>query len=147
MRLNSRLTAAFHGYVRRELAFETDLPYEVLNKEVARKWDWRSGLDRAQGFVGVADNLKVGMTLNDELEVLIAHGVFDLVTPYLGSVIVARQLGLDPTIASNLTLRVYPGGHMFYTRARSRAQFAQHGRDLFERTKRAGAPVGAQHKE
>jgi carboxypeptidase C (cathepsin A) len=136
-RLNSRLTAAFNSYVRRDLRFETDLPYEVLNKKVARKWNWRSGLDEAQGFVGVADNLKVGMTLNDQLKVLVAHGVFDLVTPYLGSVILARQLELDPVVASNLVLRVYQGGHMFYTHTESRAQFYLDGSRLFDSARQA----------
>jgi len=123
VQLNTLLAAAFNGYVREQLKFETDIPYEILNVEVAHRWDWRSGLDGPQGYVGVAGNLKNAMSLNQQLRVFIAHGIFDLVTPYFGSVLITDQMALDPAIVSNLQLKVYPGGHMFYTHDKARQQF------------------------
>lgn len=121
--LNAALTTAFNSYVRRELRFETDIPYELLNRTVSRQWNWQSGIDGQQGFVGVADNLKDAMSADGNLRVLLAHGVFDLVTPYFASEIVTRQMSLDSAVAPNLSLRVYEGGHMFYRREASRRGF------------------------
>ncbi|MGD8449224.1 MAG: hypothetical protein PVF36_08315 [Desulfobacterales bacterium] len=132
IQLNTLLTAGMNSYVREQLKFETDISYEVLNKEVSKKWNWKSGLKWEQGFVGVAGSLKSSMSMNKDLKAFIAHGVFDLVTPYFGSVIVTRQMSLDPAITGNLTLKVYEGGHMFYTHAQSREAFFKDARRFFQ---------------
>lgn len=134
--MNTLLTAALNSHVRERLGFETDIPYKVLNKDVHKKWNWRSGLDGGQGFAGVAGNLKSSISLNRYLKVFIAHGVFDLVTPYFGSIIVTRQMSLDPAVYSNLRLKVYDGGHMFYTHRQGRLDFFEDARIFF---KEAGA--------
>jgi len=123
VQINTLLAAATNNYIREQLKFETDIPYEILNSEVSYHWNWRSGLDSAQGFAGVAENLKKCMSTNKELKVLIAHGVFDLVTPYFGSVIVTRQMSLDAVVAPNLSLKTYNGGHMFYSNDTARKTF------------------------
>ena len=131
IQLNTLLTAGMNSYVREQLKFETDIPYEILNKEVSKKWNWKSGLEWGQGYVGVAENLKHSMSINKHLEAFIAHGVFDLVTPYFGSVVVTRQMWLDPAIAHNLTIKVYEGGHMFYTNDTSRERFFEDAKQFF----------------
>jgi carboxypeptidase C (cathepsin A) len=136
--LTLRLTAAFNSYVRKELAFETDIPYEILNARVARQWSWASGREGDQGYAEVASELKTGMSWNPGLKVLVAHGLFDLVTPYLGSVVVIRQLALDPQVAGNLTLKVYPGGHMFYTNEEARRRFFEDAQQFFATLAGAG---------
>jgi len=131
VRINLLLTPAFNTYIREDLGFETDFPYKILNKAVSQKWNWDSGLKSGQGFVGAAEDLKASMSVNENLKVLIAHGVFDLVTPYFGSVVIVRQMGLDPAIGPNLNLRIYPGGHMFYTHQKARAAFFEDVRQFF----------------
>ena len=111
IQLNTLLTAGMNSYVREQLKLETDTPYEILNKGVSKKWNWKSGLEQGQGYVGVAENLKHSMSINKDLKAFIAHGVFDLVTPYFGTVVVIRQMSLDPAITPNLLLKVYEGGH------------------------------------
>jgi hypothetical protein len=64
--------------------------------ESSQKWNWKSGLEWGQGFVGIAQNLKNCMSVNKGLKAFIAHGIFDLVTPYFGSVILKRQMSLKP---------------------------------------------------
>ena len=57
-------TAVFNDYVRRELKFETDLPYEILTGKV-RPWSY----DRAQNrYVDVAETLRGAMSQNPYLE-------------------------------------------------------------------------------
>jgi carboxypeptidase C (cathepsin A) len=51
--------------------------------------------------------------------VLVAHGLFDLATPYFGTKMALDQL---PAFAAapRVKLVVYRGGHMFYSRDASR---------------------------
>ncbi len=125
-------TSAFNAYVRDELRFETDLPFFLLNYEVNRNWDWRSGIEGRQGFVGTAEDLESAMTLSPQLRVLIAHGYYDLVTPYFASAYVVDQLHLHETLRPNLTLRVYRGGHMFYTQREAREAFFRDARAFYD---------------
>jgi carboxypeptidase C (cathepsin A) len=66
--------------------------------------------------------LRQVLALDPKLKVLVAHGLFDLATPYFGSKIVLDQL---PAYAAppRVKLVVYPGGHMFYSRDASRQAF------------------------
>jgi len=132
VKINTILTPAFNSYVRKDLQFETDIPYEVLNKQISKKWDWHSGLDSEQGFVGVAEELKKSMCVNTDLKVLIVHGIFDFVTPYFGSVLVTKQMSLDQVISSNMILKFYDGGHMFYTHRNSRQEFFKDAKQFFQ---------------
>jgi len=132
VRLNAVLTPLMNGYVRRTLQFESDIRYRILNEKIARKWNWRSGLNREQGFVGVAEDLKRTMSMNPQMKVLVVHGVFDLITPYFGSMLVIGQMGLDPSIAPNVTMDVYDGGHMFYTHPAASKKFFERAKAFFE---------------
>ncbi|MEA1922116.1 MAG: peptidase S10 [Pseudomonadota bacterium] len=113
-RLNIPVTAAFNSYISEELQFKTELPYLLLNDDVFKSWNWRSGIQGSQGFVGTTTDLKKAMSRNPQMQVLIMHGVFDLVTPYFSSAITIRQMSLDTAIRDNIQLKVYHGGHMPY---------------------------------
>jgi len=103
-------TAAFNDYVRGELAFESDLPYEILNPRV---WPWRWS-EFENRYVNVAETLRRAMTINPFLKVLVASGVFDLATPYLATDYTLDHLGLDPELRSNVRVHTYEAGHMMY---------------------------------
>lgn len=118
--LDRLFTAAINSHLRDTLGVETDLTYHLLNLETFKAWKYDIKGDFKQGFVGAVDDLRIGMTLNPSMQVYITHGYFDLVTPYFASNYLADSMRLDPEIRSNLTLRHYPGGHMFYTWAASR---------------------------
>jgi carboxypeptidase C (cathepsin A) len=117
--INAHFTATLNRYVRSELEFKTDLPYLLLNMEVNRSWNWRSGINGQQGFVEAVEDLKDAMSTNPDMRTLIVHGAYDLVTPYFSSEIAIRQMGLHPQIKDNIKLEVYAGGHMPYLRLRS----------------------------
>jgi hypothetical protein len=63
--------------------------------------------------------------------VLIAHGLFDLRTPYAGTV---RLLDMLPDMdgAAPVVLRVYPGGHMFYFNDAPRAALHDEVEAMFD---------------
>jgi len=140
VKLNTLLAAAFNSYVREELQFKTDLPYNILNWQVSKKWNWRSGMDAPQGFTGVAENLKNSMSTSTELRVLIAHGIFALLTPYFGTELVTKQMMLAPAIADHLKLKLYKGGHTFYTHAGARRRFYEDAEQFYAEAMKSEAP-------
>jgi carboxypeptidase C (cathepsin A) len=102
-------TAGFNDYVRRELKFESDLPYEILNPRV---WPWKYSEDNR--YLNVSDTLRKAMTINPHLKVLVANGFYDLATPYLATERTFNHLGLDPSLQGNVSMRYYEAGHMMY---------------------------------
>ena len=124
------VVSSFSAYVRDELGYRTDERYDLMNPEVLRFWNWaEAGLG---DLPGVGPRLRSALSLNPKLKVLVAHGYFDLATPYFASKYVVERLELDETISPNLSLTVYPGGHMFFTHADARRQFYEDVKALYE---------------
>jgi carboxypeptidase C (cathepsin A) len=103
-------TAAFNDYVRRELKFEADIPYEILNGGV---WPW-SYAEHENRFVYVAEMLRRAMTINPHLKVFVANGYYDLATPFFATEYTFSHLGLDESLRSNVSMGYYEAGHMMY---------------------------------
>ncbi|NWG02830.1 MAG: peptidase S10 [Syntrophaceae bacterium] len=108
------LMATWNDYVRKELKYETDLPYEILSMKVNESWNWSSDTG-GLGYVNVVDTLHQAMSENKYLKVLIASGYYDLDTPFFASKYAANHLGLDAKLRKNLTLTFYEAGHQMYT--------------------------------
>ena len=103
-------TANLNNYVRGELEFESDLPYEILSRRV-HPWDYSGHQNQ---YVNVADTLRKAMTVNPALKVFVANGYYDLATPFLASEYTFTHLGLDPSLQDNITMAYYKAGHMMY---------------------------------
>ena len=103
-------TATLYDYVRGELNFESDLPYEILNGKV---WPW-SYAQNENNYVDVAETLRKSMSSNPFLKVHVANGYFDLATPYYATRYTFDHLGLDSSLQDNITMSYYPAGHMMY---------------------------------
>jgi carboxypeptidase C (cathepsin A) len=116
--VNGPLGAAFNDYVRRELKFESDLPYE-LETDVS---PWNFG-DTANGFPNTADNLRKAMTRNPYLKIWVTCSYYDLATPFFGAENVVASMNLDPAIRANLRFSYYESGHMLYIHKPSREKF------------------------
>jgi len=112
------LTAAFNDYVRRELKFESDLPYET----VADVGPWNFG-DAGGGFPNTAEDLRKAMTRNPYLKVWVTCSYYDLATPFFGAENVVASMNLDPLIRANLRFTYYEAGHMLYIHQPSREKF------------------------
>ena len=119
--LRAVLTGGMTGYLSDTLGVRTDLPYQLSNGNVVRQWNWRSGLGGREGHAGAGDALRGVLASNRAFKVVIAHGMTDLVTPYLTSRYVVDHLPQTLT-ADRVTLHLYPGGHMMYLRPGSRAR-------------------------
>ncbi|MBZ0188823.1 MAG: hypothetical protein K8F91_21450, partial [Candidatus Obscuribacterales bacterium] len=116
--VNGPFSATFNDYVRRELKFESDLPYETL----ANVWPW-SFKNAENRYLNVADDLRKAMTRNPYLKVWISSGYYDLATPYFASKYTVDQMSLDPTISDNVKLTFYDSGHMLYVYKPALVQF------------------------
>ncbi|MBR0718914.1 S10 family peptidase [Bradyrhizobium liaoningense] len=113
--LQAPLTSAAVDLTTRKLNWRPDGSYEVLNGSVERNWDFGRGISPPQSI----SELRQILATDANISVLVAHGLFDIATPYFGSKLVLDQL---PAFASppRARLVVYPGGHMFYSRDASR---------------------------
>ena len=103
-------SAMLNDYVRRELGFESDLPYEILTGKV---YPWNFGRYKNR-FVNVAGTLRSAMTQNPALRVYVANGYYDLATPYLATRYTFDHLGLEGGLGGNITMGYFEAGHMMY---------------------------------
>ncbi|MDB6113841.1 MAG: peptidase [Lacunisphaera sp.] len=103
-------TACFNDYVRRELKYENDLPYNALTGDV-QPWNYNNVQNE---YLNTAELLHRAMSRNTNLKVWVANGYYDLATPFFATDYTVRQMGLDPTVRGNINLTFYEGGHMMY---------------------------------
>jgi carboxypeptidase C (cathepsin A) len=102
--------ATFNAYVRDELRFETDLPYEVLTWRV-HPWNFS---DFEGKYVEVTETLRRAMTNNPWLKILVANGYYDFATPYFATLYTFNHLGIDRSLQDNISMTFYEAGHMMY---------------------------------
>lgn len=104
------------------------MTYNLLNSEISGKWDWQDGSGRAPP--SASEDLRELLALTPSFRLLIAHGLSDMVTPYAVSRYLLDHLpsSVDEECAK---LRLYRGGHMFYTDPQSRKAFAEDARTLY----------------
>jgi carboxypeptidase C (cathepsin A) len=115
--------AGINTHVRRTLELEIERDYLLLNFDVNRAWKLDYERHVLQSQIGATDDLRYGLQLNPFMRVRISHGLFDLVTPYFSSERIAANMKLDAATRQRVSLRHYPGGHMFYTWKAGREAF------------------------
>jgi carboxypeptidase C (cathepsin A) len=114
-------TASLNDYLRRELGYESELPYEILSEKVHEAWDYD---DFKNAHVDVSEALRETLSRNPATRVLVASGYYDLATPHFATEYTFSHLGLDPSLRGNIELTYYEAGHMMYVHAPSRAKLA-----------------------
>jgi carboxypeptidase C (cathepsin A) len=102
--------AVVNDYMRTELKYENDLPYELLTDRV-RPWHYGNAQNR---YLNVAETLRNAMSQNQALKVFVAAGYYDFATPFFAAEYTMDHLGLDPALRKNVTLEHYEAGHMMY---------------------------------
>ena len=124
--MTAPLTRAMLDLYAGRLDWMPERRYILLNNGVNRAWDFGSGRRQPEALTALARS----MALDPAFDVLVAHGLTDLVTPYFETHLVLRQLRpFGP--GERLREAHYPGGHMFYNRDDSRAAFFEDGRRLY----------------
>ncbi|PRW62174.1 S10 family peptidase [Actinopolyspora mortivallis] len=114
--LMGAFSAGINHYVRQELDYVNDLPYEVLSARV-HPWSY-------QDFEGVSvtatDKLAKAMRTNPHLRVHVGCGHTDGATPYYATEHSLAQLAVPDELRDNIEVRYYPAGHMMYVHEPSR---------------------------
>jgi carboxypeptidase C (cathepsin A) len=120
--LSVQLARAMGSLTQGPLGWKPGREYHVRGKGVGWSWFGQESLTA----------LRSVLVHDPAFRVLIVHGYADLVTPYFRTKLMLDQL---PTIGADNTrvrLEVYGGGHMFYGRDASRAQFRKDALRLYE---------------
>ena len=99
--------STFNQYVREELNYKSDLPYEILT---SLSWDW----GEQNRYLNVAETLAESLTRNPYLRVHVSTGLYDLATPWAAVNYTFNHLLMDPALVKNVTLDNYSAGHMMY---------------------------------
>ena len=110
-------TTAMVDFVTRTVGWKTDARYNALSEEVNRMWQEDGHSGAFQGAESATD-LRVAVSTDPKLRVVIAHGWADLSCPFMGSVLTVSQMPIMGD-ATRVQVHEYPGGHMFYARTSS----------------------------
>jgi carboxypeptidase C (cathepsin A) len=107
-------TSVFNNYVRTELGYKTDMPYQVFPSDqnfFENAWNWGSGIG---GFPDTATALRQAIVKNPYLKVLVMEGLYDLATPFFAADYTINHLNLNPQYRKNISFATYDAGHMVY---------------------------------
>jgi carboxypeptidase C (cathepsin A) len=122
-------TAGLNTYVRSELKYESDVPYEILTGRV-HPWNFGGFNNR---YVDVADSLRSAMTQNPNLRVMVMSGYYDLATPHFAAAYTIDHLELDASLRPNITQKFFGAGHMMYLRRADLEKFAKDAAGFYQR--------------
>lgn len=128
--MHGPFAAATNHYLRAELGYGSDLPYETLTDRVF-PWSYADFENRP---VTVAEELAALIREAPHLNVHVALGYYDAATPFLACEHTLAQLSIPADAYAGIERRYYPAGHFMYVHEPSRiAQSA----DLAEFIERA----------
>ncbi|XOV88074.1 MAG: S10 family peptidase [Pseudomonadota bacterium] len=109
-------SGCLNDFVRRELNYASDLPYEILSFKVMPKWKYDSFQN---SYVNTAETLRTAMMKNPHLKVFVANGLYDLATPFFATQYTIEHLGLRDGREANIEMGYYAAGHMMYVNTKA----------------------------
>ncbi|MGH9582551.1 MAG: S10 family peptidase, partial [Bryobacteraceae bacterium] len=121
-------TAAFNEYIRKDLNWKIDIPYEILTSKV-QPWNYTPFTNR---YVDVGPRLKEAMVKNQFMKVLQANGYFDLATPFYATEYTFDHLGLTPALRENVSMMYCGAGHMLYLKQSCLDSLHQHMAHMYQ---------------
>ena len=107
-------TSVFNNYLRTELNYKVDMPYNVSAPRGGPggdTWDWGSA---GEGFPDTASAMRQAIVKNPYLKILVMEGYYDLATPYYAANYTVDHLNLPPKYRDNISFATYDSGHMVY---------------------------------
>ncbi len=116
--ISSAFISTFSDYVKRDLNYDTRLPYRVSAYGLKDfDWDWKHrqpGSYDQQNNPDVAVDLAAAIRTNPYLKVLSLNGYYDMATPFFATEYDIAHMLLDSPLKDNVQFRYYPSGHMIY---------------------------------
>ncbi len=107
-------TSVFNNYLRTELGYKVDMPYNVRAPRGGPggdTWDWGPAI---QGFPDTATAMRQAIVKNPYLKILVMEGYYDLATPYYAANYTVDHLNIPQKYRDNISFATYDAGHMVY---------------------------------
>jgi carboxypeptidase C (cathepsin A) len=109
-------TSAVVDFTAHTVGWKPQGRYNALSNAVNEAWDRGKGRDTES-----VTDLRQAIANDPRLKVLIVHGYNDLSCPFFASRLIVDQIPNLGGAPGRVSLKVYPGGHMFYSRPDSQA--------------------------
>jgi carboxypeptidase C (cathepsin A) len=116
-------TSAAVDLMTNQVGWKLQARYNLLSYAVNAAWV----RDNSDAPVG---DLRRAIAADPKMGVMIAHGMDDLSCPYFASRLIIDQM---PAFGKNVALKLYAGGHMFYSRTTSAEQFRRDAMAMYLR--------------
>lgn len=116
-------TSAAVDLITNQVGWKLRARYNLLSYTVNRDWD-RDNSDAPSA------DLRRAIAADPKMGVMIAHGMDDLSCPFFTSRLIVDQM---PAFGQRIRLNLYAGGHMFYSRPASAAQFRRDAISMYQR--------------
>lgn len=121
--LSSAFTTSLHSYMHYDLEIDWQREYlSPSDPDLDEQWNWNpKGRDTAWEpyWVNTARDLAHAMEINPYLDVFVASGYYDLVTPFFDAEFTLNRHGIE---AGRVHYGYYGGGHMMYVNEPARLQ-------------------------
>ncbi len=126
--ISGAYSSAFRHYVRHDLNVALGRPYYGSGPEVNVNWVY----DRSEGYnepsyVNTAPQLADAMKLNPALRVMVASGIYDLVTPFFDAEYTLTRHGIE---MERVDMTYYEAGHMMYVNEDAYTRLSKDMRDF-----------------
>ncbi len=125
--------AAFMQYLLDDLEVSWHRQYlSPADPNLNKQWNWNPTENPGwePKYVNTAHALSTAMRMNPKLEVLVASGYFDLVTPFFDAEYTLNRHEID---SSRVQYKYYQGGHMMYVHEPARGSLLGDTRRFIER--------------
>jgi carboxypeptidase C (cathepsin A) len=112
----SAYTAVFNDYLMRDLKVTMDRPYFTSASGMGGSWNWKPVPDGAYyepTYVSTARALSEVMHRNTQLQVMVANGYYDLITPFFDAEFTFARHNFPQ---DRVAMTYYEAGHMMYNR-------------------------------
>ncbi|EAZ82153.1 S10 family peptidase [Algoriphagus machipongonensis] len=107
-------TAVWNDYLRSELGVEMDRPYYSSAVGMGGNWNWKPVPDGSYwepSYVSTARSLSEAMHRNTAMQVLVANGYYDLITPFFDAEYTFARHDFPQ---DRIQMTYYEAGHMMY---------------------------------
>ncbi len=125
--------AALKSYLHSDLKVRWNRQYlSPADPELSEKWNWSLapvGQTWEPKYVNTAPNLSDALRANPSMKVLVASGLYDLVTPFFDA---EYTLNRHDIRAEQIEYKYYTGGHMMYVNEPARVELLRDSREFIK---------------
>jgi len=134
--ITSGFSSAFQTYLLNDLKYKKNRPYTIMSDAITTwKWGREQKTKDGFGFLDFTNDLRECFSLNPNLKVLVAAGLYDLATPAFSQKYCLNTLFLPESQAMNIHFNTYEAGHMMYLHPPSRKKFSSDLHQLVDSVK------------